>query len=409
MEIFRDINFDFLRWKRWALGLSALLIVASLVSFATKGIVWGIDFRGGALMIVKWNGAPPIERIRSAIGQTVPGEVTVYELGDFTTKDEVAIGTELREERQLNVDRDAIEKTLESTFGQPGSGKLEFNNAGHQEIVERLREPLQRAGIGMSDQELQVLAANMVNVRNSPPHSGLIGSFDELKQVPGVTPEIVKVVEQESYLAPFAIRQVEMVGPKVGAELRKRALLATLYALAGMLVYIAFRFEWIYGVGAVLAVAHDAFITVGLFSILGKEISLTVIAALLTLVGYSMNDTIVIFDRVRENLRMSRREPLAQLINRSINQTFSRTVMTSGLTLLAVLALYFFGGPVLHGFAFTLVVGFVIGVYSTVFIAGPIVLAWNDWSGRGQRTAPAAPPKQPAAAARKGQPKVLKS
>ncbi len=407
MELFKDINFDFLRWKWWALGLSGLLAVASLASFAVKGLNWGIDFRGGALMMVKWQGEPPVNRIRTVIGETVPGEVSVYEVGDFSSR-EVAIGTELREERQLNIDRDAMQKALEAHFGQPGSGKLEFNNGSEQDLVERLRDPLQRAGIGKSDQELRALAEALVDFRNSPPRSGLIASFDQLAQVPGVTAGVVEVLKQESYLAPYAIRQVEMVGPKVGAELRKRALLATLYALAGMLVYIAFRFEWIYGVAAVLAVAHDAFLTVGLFSILGKEISLTVIAALLTLVGYSMNDTIVIFDRVRENLRLSRRESLAQVVNRSLNQTFSRTIMTSGLTLLAVLALYFFGGPVLNAFAFALVVGFIIGVYSTVFIAGPVVLAWNERSARRQRPVAPQAPKQPDTA-RKGQPKVLKS
>jgi preprotein translocase subunit SecF len=192
----------------------------------------------------------------------------------------------------------------------------------------------------------------------------------------------------------------------VGAELRKRAVLATLYALAGMLVYIAFRFEWIYGLGAVIAVFHDTVITIGMFSLFNKEISLTVIAALLTLVGYSMNDTIVIFDRMRENLRLSRREPLEDLMNRSINQTLSRTVMTSGLTFLTVIALYLFGGPVLHGFSFALVMGIIIGTYSSVFVASPIVLFWHNWADARRKTvpAPAAPPvtKQPASS-RRGQ------
>ena len=148
-----------------------------------------------------------------------------------------------------------------------------------------------------------------------------------------------------------------------------------------MLVYIAFRFEWIYGVGAVMAVFHDTLITVGLFSLFNKEITLTVIAALLTLVGYSMNDTIVIFDRIRENLKLSRREPLETLMNSSINQTLSRTMMTSGLTFLTVLALFLFGGPVLHGFSFALVVGIIVGTYSSIFIASPLVLLWHDLIG----------------------------
>jgi preprotein translocase subunit SecF len=152
-----------------------------------------------------------------------------------------------------------------------------------------------------------------------------------------------------------------------------------------MLVYIWFRFEWIYGVGAVIAVFHDTIITIGFFSLFDKEISLTVIAALLTLVGYSMNDTIVIFDRIRENLKIYRRESLESIINKSVNQTLSRTILTSGLTFVTVLALFLFGGQVLHGFSFALVVGIIIGTYSSVFIASPIVLFWHDFADRRKR------------------------
>jgi preprotein translocase subunit SecF len=157
-----------------------------------------------------------------------------------------------------------------------------------------------------------------------------------------------------------------------------------------MLVYIAFRFEWIYGLGAVIAVFHDTLITIGLFSIFHEEISMTVIAALLTLVGYSMNDTIVIFDRIRENLKIMRREPLESLMNKSVNQTLSRTIMTSGLTFLTVIALFVWGGPVLHGFSFALVCGIIVGTYSSVFIASPIVLFWHNYTDSRKRTAPAA-------------------
>jgi preprotein translocase subunit SecF len=186
--------------------------------------------------------------------------------------------------------------------------------------------------------------------------------------------------------------------------------LATLYALAGMLVYIAFRFEWIYGLGAVIAVFHDTIITIGLFSLFNKEISLTVIAALLTLVGYSMNDTIVIFDRMRENLKLMRRESLESLMNISVNQTLSRTVMTSGLTFLTVVALFLFGGPVLHTFSFALVAGIIVGTYSSVFVATPIVLFWHNWADRRRPASVAAAPavKQQPIPSRKSQTRVVK-
>ncbi len=179
--------------------------------------------------------------------------------------------------------------------------------------------------------------------------------------------------------------KVDVVGPTVGHQLEKQATLATLYSMAGMLVYLWFRFQLIYGVAAVVACFHDTLITVGAFALTGRELSLTVIAAILTLVGYSMNDTIVVFDRIRENLRISRREPLPDLVNRSINQTLSRTVLTSGLTFLTVLSLFIFGGQVLNGFSFALVVGILIGTYSSIAVASPMLVAWQQWrSGKGR-------------------------
>jgi preprotein translocase subunit SecF len=183
------------------------------------------------------------------------------------------------------------------------------------------------------------------------------------------------------YDNPFEVRNVQVVGPTVGKQLEKQAGLATLYSMLGMLVYLWFRFQLIYGVAAVVACFHDTLITVGFFALTNQEISLTVIAAILTLVGYSMNDTIVVFDRIRENLRLSRRESLPDVVNRSINQTLSRTVLTSGLTFMTVLSLFVFGGQVLHGFSFALVVGILIGTYSSIAVAAPMLVAWQEWRG----------------------------
>ena len=187
---------------------------------------------------------------------------------------------------------------------------------------------------------------------------------------------------QTHYDNPFTVRNVQVVGPTVGHQLETKAIEAVLLSLLGMLVYLWFRFQLIYGVAAVVACFHDTLITVGAFALLNKEISLTVIAAILTLVGYSMNDTIVVFDRIRENLRLSRREALPDVVNRSINQTLSRTVLTSGLTFLTVLSLFIFGGQVLNGFSFALVVGILIGTYSSIAIAAPMLVAWQEWRSR---------------------------
>lgn len=391
MELFKNTNFDFLRWKWPFIGASVVLSVAGIVSILVHGgLRYGIDFKGGALMTVKFAYPPPIDKIRAAMGKKVKGDVSVQNFTDPSSVNEVAIGTELEEEKLLNVNRQAMADVLTATFGQPQSGKLDLNNASQAQLADRLRDPLARAGVALSDQQLQKLAGDILNFRNTPPRSGLVNDFNQLASVPGVTPAVINVLKQECYLAPFTIRNVEMVGPKVGAELRTKALLATLYALAGMLVYIAFRFEWIYGLGAVIACFHDTIITVGLFSIFNKDIDMTVIAALLTLIGYSMNDTIVIFDRIREDLKFMRRDPLETVMNRAVNQTLSRTIMTSGLTFLTVIALFIWGGPVLHGFSFALVCGIIVGTYSSVFVASPIVLFWHNYADkRKKRTGPA--------------------
>jgi preprotein translocase subunit SecF len=393
MELFKNTNYDFLG-KKWPFIIASLVLtVAGFASLiASGGPRMGIDFKGGALMTVKFASPPPLEKIRSAFKNSgqIKGEVSVQDFQDPAAKNEVEIGTELMEETQLNQNRQAMETVLQQTFGQPNSGKLDFSNTGEQALTDRLRDALARNNVAMNDQQLQKLVKDLLSYRDTQ-KSGIVSSFNELSSVPGVNSGIINTLQQECYLAPYHILQTQMVGPKVGAELRNKAIYATLYALGGMLVYIAFRFEWIYGLGAVIACFHDTLITIGLFSLFHEEISMTVIAALLTLVGYSMNDTIVIFDRIRENLKFSRRESLEAVMNRAVNQTLSRTIMTSGLTFLTVIALFIWGGPVLHGFSFALVCGIIVGTYSSVFIASPIVLFWHNWSDQRRKTPPAGP------------------
>jgi preprotein translocase subunit SecF len=241
----------------------------------------------------------------------------------------------------------------------------------------KIRQAMDAAGI--KDATIQTIKAvddpNGNEVLISLPEQHDESSLDAGRQ------QIVEAL-QAHYDNPFTVRNVQVVGPTVGKQLEKQALLATLYSMAGMLVYLWFRFQLIYGVAAVVACFHDTLITVGAFALTNQEISLTVIAAILTLIGYSMNDTIVVFDRIRENLRMSRRESLPDVVNRSINQTLSRTVLTSGLTFLTVLSLYIFGGQVLRGFSFALVVGILIGTYSSIAVAAPMLVAWQEWRAR---------------------------
>jgi preprotein translocase subunit SecF len=394
MELFKKTNFDFLG-KKWPfIGMSLVLTVAGLISIGMKGMRYGIDFKGGAQIWLRFSQEPPVQQIRSALESKLPGEISVQQIKG---KPEVLIGTEIKDEKELNANRQLIEETLRGMFNET-AGKIDLNNSSATELADRLRGPLQQAGVPLSEEELQTMCAAISAYRAD--HGGILRSMDELSGVKGVTPKVIETLKANVGLGPFTILQTEVVGPKIGDELKTKALLATLYALAGMLVYIAFRFEWIYGVAAVVAVFHDTIITIGLFSLFNKPISLTVVAALLTLVGYSMNDTIVVFDRIRENLKLSRRDSLVNIINLSVNQTLSRTVLTSGLTLLTALALWLFGGDVLNGFSFALVMGIIVGTYSSVFVASPILVFWQNFRGKGKPAA-AVPVARETAATRK--------
>jgi preprotein translocase subunit SecF len=252
--------------------------------------------------------------------------------------------------------------------------QVQFNQAPD---VNSIREAMVAAGI--RDASIQTIKAI-----DEPSGNEVLISLPEQTNEAALDAGRQQIVAalQAHYNNSFIVRNVQVVGPTVGKQLESKAVWATLYSMAGMLVYLWFRFQLIYGVAAVVACFHDTLITVGAFALLNKEISLTVIAAILTLVGYSMNDTIVVFDRIRENLRLSRRESLPDVVNRSINQTLSRTVLTSGLTFLTVLSLYIFGGQVLRGFSFALVVGILIGTYSSIAVAAPMLVAWQEWRTR---------------------------
>jgi preprotein translocase subunit SecF len=301
VELFGQVQFDWLSKRRLFFGLSALLLAAGLVSILVKGIPYGVDFQGGAIVQVRFQEQPEIEDLRRYLREGGAPDSEIQEL-------------------------------------RGGSGQgFDFLIQVEQSLVE------EDLGRGRA---------------------------------------VIEAALDQGYEGRFEVLNSESVGPKVGADLRRQAVLATLYALGGILLYVAFRFEWVYGAAAVFAVFHDTLITLGFFSIFNKEINLTVIAALLTLVGYSVNDTIVVFDRVRENLRVTRREKFETIVNRSINQTLSRTVLTSGLTLVAALAMYFFGGDVINNFAFALVVGVLVGTYSSIAVASPMVLIYDNYRSR---------------------------
>jgi preprotein translocase subunit SecF len=388
IELFKQPNIDWMGKAKYFYALSGLLLLIGIISVVSQGgIRYGLDFKGGTNVDVRFAQPPNIDRLRSGLAAQGLGNSEIQSISDIANPNanEVVISLEQKgqSDQALDVSKTQIINALNTIYGTSSSGKPDFNAATPASLAAFLtqRDPL-LLSTNAGDRYSQ-LAKKILDYRDRN-KNGVLTNFDELSNVDGVKPTVLNPLKENFNLGAFAIRNVEIVGPKVGSELRRQAILVTLYALAGMLVYIAFRFEWVYGAAAVLAVFHDVLITIGFLSLLHFEISLTVIAAMLTLVGYSMNDTIVIFDRIRENNRLLRRESFADVVNKSINQTLSRTLLTSGLTFLTVLVLFLMGGQVLRAFSFALVIGIVVGTYSSFGIAAPMVVAWNRWRGQGR-------------------------
>src|SRR5882724_5504359 len=396
IELFKQPNLHWMDKAKYFFALSgALLIIGWASIFFRGGMKYGIDFRGGTDVDVRFAKTPDVEHLRNGLRAQGLGNSEIQSISDIANPNSnevlIFVAQVGEGDQALDEAKAKVLTALDATYGVSSTGKQDFNAATPTLLANFLsaKDPL---GLSLAAGDKYQQLAKAILAYRDKDQNGVLTSLDALAKVNGVTPAVISALKDGFSPAPFAIRNAEIVSAKVGGELRNQAIRVTLYALAGMLVYIAFRFEWVYGAAAVLAVFHDVLITLGFFSLLKFEISLTVIAALLTLVGYSMNDTIVIFDRVRENNRLLRRESFADVVNKSINQTLSRTILTSGLTFLTVLVLFLMGGQVLRAFSFALVVGIVVGTYSSFGIAAPLVVAWNIWRGQGSAagTGPAA-------------------
>jgi preprotein translocase subunit SecF len=387
IELFKEPNIDWMGKAKYFYALSGILLLAGWTSvFLHGGLRYSIDFKGGTNVDVRFAQPPNIDKLRAGLTAQGLSNAEIQSVSDIASphSNEVLIFVEQKNQGDEAGDASKVQviDALNKIYGAADSSKPDFNAATPATLTATLtkNDPLLLST--NAGDRYQQLARKILAYRDTA-SQGVLTNFDDLSKVDGVTPAVLSSLKNNYALGAFAMGGAEVVGPKVGGELRRQAIVVTLYALGGMLLYIAFRFEWVYGAAAVLAVFHDVLITLGFFSLLHFEISLTVIAALLTLVGYSMNDTIVIFDRIRENNRLLRREPFPDVVNKSINQTLSRTILTSGLTFLTVLVLFLMGGQVLRAFSFALVVGIVVGTYSSFGIAAPLVVAWNRW--RGQR------------------------
>jgi preprotein translocase subunit SecF len=373
MRIFENLNYDFLGKRKFFYVLSTILFIVGVINILVRGLQLGIDFKGGTEIVLEFENPIEITQMRADVEDMGLGTVEIKTFGGETgvlfRTDLQQIPAELYPSILENINNE-IEKYfpgIERTIADTTASTVVYNlpNPDTTKIlIERLTEAGFQAGQFSMEPENTQMVVSM-----------------------GISEWIKENLREKYPDNPFVVLKEEKVGPKIGDELKQDAVVAVFFSLIAILIYLGFRFKFIFALGAVVALFHDVLITLGLFSILydvipglNLEIDITVVAAFLTLVGYSINDTVVIFDRVRENLKIHKTAPLLEVLNKSINSTMSRTIITGITTLITIFVLFLLGGDVLRAFAFTLFFGIVIGTYSSIFVASALVLEYADRS-----------------------------
>jgi preprotein translocase subunit SecF len=390
LQLLTHANFDVMGKKFLFLGISAVALAISFFFLFTRGLNYGIDFRGGTEVRVKFLSDPAVERVRKDLEALNLGDVNIQSIGKAEERELlIRIGQKsgVKAEGGLIGSGDISERVLSAIRPEKdrqlaASGKINLNeaSAGSLEtwLVSRVEEGRRSGRIsGSTALDPRAAAEAIVAARDS--RGGIFHTLDAIRGVPGVTGEILSLLREGAFLGDVAPRSMEFVGPSAGQELIRKATWAVIGSNIGILIYIWIRFRFIWGVAGVIALLHDVVIAMGALAFTQKEFSLPVVAALLTIVGYSINDTVVVFDRIRENLRIHRGKDYEMVVNASINQTFSRTILTVFTVVLCVTTLYLYGGDRLDALSFTLLVGFLSGAYSSILVASPILVLHEQW------------------------------
>ncbi len=385
MQFLTHTHIDFMKYRKVFVVLSVVLLGAACAElFFMTGLNLGIDFAGGTQLTVQLRDEMQDEQLRRIFEDAGMREAQIQSYGEaeerqVLIKAPVVAGSE---EGSAEALIDALDGDLNTGAG----GKLDLNRRDSDAVASLLlaADPDGRRTEGDSAAETHygTVATAVLDQRRD---AAIFATWEQVQGAAGLSEAALGVLREQTHLGAFNVLQNDNVGPQIGSELRKKGILAISLSFLGMLMYIWYRFELRFGIGALVAVVHDFLITLGLYAMLDYEFNLPTIAAFLTLVGYSVNDTVVIFDRVRENMRRHRRRSLLEVINESLNQTLSRTVLTSGTTLLVVGCLFVFGGEVIRGFAFVLLVGVLVGTYSSIFVASPFTLLWEQIFGEGAK------------------------
>lgn len=382
MEILRNTKIDFMKYRRFWITVSfVVMAIGAVAVFFLGHLNMGIDFAGGTQLTLKFHQRPDVEQLRQVVSGAGIREPQIQRFGT-DDKNEVIISTPL-DETNAEGSAPAVLAALDGSFNSAVAGKSDLNRIGTLAVADLLAagDP---DGVGpeAAPGHYAGIAESVLAERK---RLGLFVSWDEVARAAGVSPRALATLQQSASIGSFAVLASGNVSPQVGSELRQRGFLAVIGAMLGMLAYIWLRFELRFGVGATMAVLHDVLITLGIYAFMGYEFNLTTVAAFLTLIGYSVNDTVVTFDRVRENMRKSRGGDLLTLINRSLNEMLSRTLLTGATTILASMMLWLFGGEAIRGFAFIILIGIVVGTYSSIYIASPFAILWEEWFGPGGR------------------------
>jgi preprotein translocase subunit SecF len=378
MQLFKTPNIRFLKYKYIALAFTAAIVLAGVLNITVfKGLKLGVDFGEGTLLRVMMKDATDEGQIRDLLQTVGLGKSQVQKTGDtgreFQIRALESAGSGATSPEDLLEAHQALaNKIIDALRGDDGQaerarGLVDLNGLDEKSLISFFEASFPGSG--------PEAARAIIAHRNE---TGIVSDFQELSGL-GLKPEILAFIKDKTYLGKMTILSRETVGPQVGADLRRKAVQATVWSLLGMLVYIALRFRLEYGVAAVFTLFQDVLITMTVYSFTNREINLPIIAGILTIVGFSINDTIVIFDRVRENQKLLRGKPLEEIMNISLNQCLGRTIITSGTVFLTVGALFFFGGDVINDFAFLMLVGTIEGVYSTIYLSCPVVLFWEKW------------------------------
>ena len=390
LQVFHHTNFRVMWEVKYVLmAVSGVSMLIAIGAMTILGFNYGIDFAGGTSVQLKFREAPSVGELRSVLEGAQLGDVSIQTIGK-PEDHEVLIRVE-RHERKGSSDStteggDISSRILEALHGKAGtpSGGIDLNTIAERALRDWLAAGLSDSGAGDPAGDVAAKAATIAAaiIQERDLHGGLITSFDQLGGIAGVPPEALDLLRSGASLGGFALRGIEFVGPTAGRELMSKTRAAIFLAVIGILVYVWVRFHKIaWGVTAIISLVHDITLSAGAMALTGREVSLPVVAALLTILGYSINDTIVVFDRIRENLRLYREHEFEEVVNASLNQTFGRTVLTSFTAFLAVTALFMYGGDKLNPLAFCLMVGVIVGSYSTISIAAPLLVIAHRYMG----------------------------